>query len=118
MGEKGVADARRKIAENSIPTYPTPEEAVKTYMFMYRYRRNLDLLYETPEELPVDLMPPNSHLKLMVRRAIAEKKHLLSQADADKFLDAYNIPRLGGGFARSEEEALMVARRVGYPVVL
>jgi acetyltransferase len=118
MGEKGVAEARRKFAENSIPTYPTPEEAVKTYMYMYRYRRNLDLLYETPEELPVDLMPPNSHLKLMVRKAIADGKLLLSQAEADKFLDAYNIPRLSGGFARSEEEALMVARRVGYPVVL
>jgi len=118
MGEKGVAEARRKFAENSIPSYPTPEEAVKTYMYMYRYRRNLDLLYETPEELPVDLMPPNSHLKLMVRKAIADGKLLLSQADADKFLDAYNIPRLGGGFARTEQEALMVARKVGYPVVL
>ena len=118
MGEKGVAEARRKFAENSIPSYPTPEEAVKTYMYMYRYRRNLDLLYETPEEIPVDLMPPNSHLKLMVRKAIADGKLLLSQAEADKFLDAYNIPRLSGGFARSDEEALMVARRVGYPVVL
>jgi acetyltransferase len=118
MGEKGVAEARRLFAENSIPTYPTPEEAVKTYMYMYRYRRNLDLLYETPEELPVDLMPPNSHLKLMVRKAIGEGKLLLSQADADKFLDAYNIPRLEGGFARNEEEALMVARRIGYPVVI
>jgi acetyltransferase len=118
MGEKGVAEARRKFAENSIPTYPTPEEAVKTYMYMYRYRRNLDLLYETPNEIPVDLMPPNSHLRLMVRKAIADGKLLLSQADADKFLDAYNIPRLGGGFARGEEEALMIARRVGYPVVL
>lgn len=118
MGEKGVVDARRKFIESTIPTYPTPEEAVKTYMYMYRYRRNLDLLYETPEELPVDMMPPNSHLKLMVRKAVSEGKLLLSQADADKFLDAYNIPRLGGGFARSEEEALMVARRVGYPVAL
>jgi len=118
MGEKGVIEARRKFSENSIPTYPTPEEAVKTYMYMYRYRRNLDLLYETPEELPVDMMPPNSHLKLMVRKAISEGKLLLSQADADKFLDAYNIPRLNGGFARSEEEALMVARKIGYPVVL
>ncbi len=118
MGEKGVVEARRRFSENSIPTYPTPEEAVKTYMYMYRYRRNLDLLYETPEMLPVDLMPPNSHLKLMVRKAVSEGKLLLSQADADKFLDAYNIPRVGGGFARSEEEALMVARRVGYPVVL
>lgn len=118
MGEKGVAEARRKFAENSIPTYATPEEAVKTYLYMYRYRRNLDLLYETPNELPVDLMPPNSHLKLMVRKAIADGKLLLAQAEADKFLDAYNIPRLGGGFAKTEEEALMVARRVGYPVVL
>jgi acetyltransferase len=118
MGEKGVAEARRKFAENSIPSYATPEEAVRTYMYMYRYRRNLDLLYETPEELPVDLMPPNSHLKLMVRKAIADGRLLLSQADADKFLDAYNIPRLGGGFAKGADEALMIARRVGYPVVL
>jgi acetyltransferase len=118
MGEKGVAEARRKFAENSIPSYSTPEEAVKTYMYMYKYRRNLDLLYETPNEIPVDLMPPNSHLKLMVRKAIADGKLLLPQGDADKFLDAYNIPRLGGGFARGEEEALMMARRVGYPVVL
>ncbi len=118
MGEKGVQEARRRFSENRVPTYPTPEEAVKTYVYMYRYKRNLDLLYETPEELPVDLMPPNSHLKLMVRRAIGEGRLLLPQADADKFLDAYNIPRLGGGFAKSEEEALMVARRIGYPVVL
>jgi len=118
MGEKGVAEARRMFAENSIPTYPTPEEAVKTYMYMYKYRRNLDLLYETPEELPVDLMPPNTHLKLMVRKSISDGKLLLAQADADKFLDAYNIPRLDGGFARNEEEALLVARRVGYPVVI
>jgi len=118
MGEKGVAEARRKFAENSIPTYPTPEEAIRTYMYMYRYRRNLDLLYETPNELPVDMMPPNSHLKLIVRKSIAEGNLLLSQSEADKFLDAYNIPRLGGGFARTDEEALMVARKVGYPVVL
>ncbi|HYB75335.1 MAG TPA: GNAT family N-acetyltransferase, partial [Nitrososphaerales archaeon] len=118
MGEKGVVDARRKFSENSIPTYPTPEQAVKTYMYMYRYRRNLDLLYETPEEVPVDMMPPNSHLKLIARRAIKDRRLLLSQSDADKFLDAYNIPRLHGGFARTPDEAVMVARRMGYPVVL
>ena len=118
MGEKAVVEARKKFSENSIPTYPTPEEAVRTYMYMYRYRRNLDLLYETPEELPIDMMPPSSHLKLIVRRAIREGKLLLPQADADKFLDAYNIPRLEGGFATTPDEAVMVARRMGYPVVL
>jgi len=118
MGEKGVLEARKRFAENGIPSYPTPEEAVKTYLYMFRYHRNLDLLYETPEDLPVDLMPPNSHLKLLVKRAVREGKLLLSQADADKFMDAYDIPRLDGGFAKTGEEALMVARRVGYPVAL
>jgi acetyltransferase len=118
MGEKGVVDSRRKFSDSSIPTYPTPEQAVKTYMYMYRYRRNLDLLYETPEEVPVDMMPPTSHLKLIVRKAIKEGRLLLPQSDADKFLDAYNIPRLAGAFASTPDEAVMVARRVGYPVVL
>ena len=96
---------------NAIPTYSTPEPAVKTYMYMYKYRQNLDLLYQTPEELPVDLSPPKSHLQIMIRKAAKEGLNMLSQADADKFLDAYNIPRVKGGMARNVEEAVIVASR-------
>ncbi|MGI0090105.1 MAG: hypothetical protein ACREBS_00205, partial [Nitrososphaerales archaeon] len=48
MGEDRVREARR-FSPSHIPTYPTPEEAVRRYMYMYAYhRRNLDLLYKTP----------------------------------------------------------------------
>jgi acetyltransferase len=117
MGEDSVRDARNVFRRNGIPTYPTPEEAVKTYMYMYRYKRNLDLLYETPEELPVDLSPPKSHLKVMVRKA-AQERRALTQEEADRFLDAYAIPRAKGALAPSVEEALMIASEIGYPVVL
>jgi len=117
MGEDSVKEARDIFHKNNIPTYPTPEEAVKTYMYMYRYRRNLELLYETPEELPVDFSPPKSHLKVMIQKAVKEKRPL-TQEEADRFLDAYDIPRAAGSLAKSADQACMIATEIGYPIVL
>jgi len=117
MGEKSVLEARQVFYRNNIPTYATPEEAVKSYMYMYRYRRNLDLLYETPEELPVDFAPPKSHLKVLIRKA-AKNRTALTQPEVDRFLDAYNIPRAKGSLTKSVEQAAMVASDLGYPIVM
>ena len=92
MGEDSVREARDLFHKNDVPTYATPEEAVRTYMYMYRYRQNLDLLYQTPEELSVDFSPPKSHLKVMVHKA-AKQRTALTQPEVDRFLDAYHIPR-------------------------
>jgi acetyltransferase len=116
MGQEGAA--RDVFRRNDVPTYQTPEQAVKTYMYMYRYRRNLDLLYQTPEELPVDLAPPRSHLKLMMSRAKVQQRKALAQSDVDRFLDAYGITRVPGSLARNVDEGSMIAGEVGYPVVL
>lgn len=88
MGEKQVEEARKLFYTNGIPTFSTPEKAVKTYMYMYKYKRNLELLYETPEELPVDLSPPKSHLKLMIQKVVGEGRTVLTQEEIDKFQDA------------------------------
>ncbi len=117
MGEKSVLEARQVFYRNNIPTYATPEEAVKSYMYMYRYRRNLDLLYETPEELPVDFAPPKSHLKVLIRKA-AKNRTALTQPEVDRFLDAYNIPRAKGSLTKNVEQAAMVASDIGYPIVM
>ncbi|MFX1491923.1 MAG: acetate--CoA ligase alpha subunit, partial [Promethearchaeota archaeon] len=50
MGGEQVDEANRIFTESGYPTYWTPEQSVKTYMYMYQYKRNLELLYETPEE--------------------------------------------------------------------
>jgi acetyltransferase len=118
MGENSVREARQIFHRNNIPTYSTPEEAIKTYTYMYRYRRNLDLLYETPHELPVDLAPPKNHLKIVLQKAKESGRTALTQADVDRFLDAYDIPRVKGKLARDVDQAVTAASDVGYPVVL
>ena len=68
------------------------EEAITTYLYMYSYRKNLDLLYETPEELAVDQAPPKHHLKARVRRILREGRRILSEAESKDFLKNYGIP--------------------------
>jgi acetyltransferase len=118
MGEDSVREARKTFRSINIPTYSTPEEAIKTYMYMYQYRRNLDLLYETPRELPVDLSPPKNHLKIIIHKTKESGRTALTQADVDRFLDAYEIPRVKGTLARDVNQAASIASDIGYPVVL
>lgn len=118
MGGRGVQKGRDILLQNSIPVYDTPEEVVRTYLYMYNYRRNLDLLYETPEELPVDHAPPNKNLKAFIRRAADKGETVLTEAESMRFLKNYGIPVLKTQTVHSVEEAARVAAEVGYPVVL
>jgi acetyltransferase len=118
MGGEGVREARAVFAESNIPTYETPEDAVKTYMYMYKYGRNLELLYETPAELSVDQAPPKSNLKALIARLAKEGTTTVSEIDSKRFLSNYGIPTTKPYFAHDVEAAVRLANEVGYPVVL
>ncbi|MGD0662631.1 MAG: bifunctional acetate--CoA ligase family protein/GNAT family N-acetyltransferase [Syntrophorhabdales bacterium] len=118
MGTKAVRDGRDILTRNNIPNYQTPEEAIRTYLYMYSYGRNLQLLYETPAELPVNLAPPKNHLKAFIRRTLREERSVLSEEESKDFLVNYGIrctiPFLTSGI----ESAINWANNNGYPVVI
>jgi len=118
MGGGAVIEARRVFAENDIPTYETPEAAVRTYMYMYRYGRNLELLYETPAQLSVNQAPPKSNLKALVRRLARQGVTTLGEEDSKRFLSNYGIPTTKPYLANSAESAARIGWEVGYPVVV
>jgi acetyl coenzyme A synthetase (ADP forming)-like protein len=92
MGGKEVEKARRIFLENNLSTYETPEEAVRTYLTMYRYRRNLDALYETPAELPVREPSDKQELKAAIREMRTAGESVLNEGDSRKLLASYGIP--------------------------
>ncbi len=118
MGYGAVQEANSILNANNIPTYSTPENAIKTYMHMYQYQRNLELIYETPEERPVDAAPPKRPIMAILRNATREDRELLTEDEAKRLLDYYNFPVVKTEVAVTAEEAAAFARQIGYPVVL
>ena len=118
IGYKAVEEANRILNENGIPTYSTPEQAVKTYLYMYHYKRNLELLYETPEELPVDISPPKRPILIAMRNAVMENRVMLTEAEAKNLLEYYGLPVVKTYVAKTAEEAVQISSKIGYPVVL
>lgn len=118
MGFGAVEEANRIFVDNNIPTYSTPEQAIKTYQYMHQYKRNLELLYETPEELPTDVVPPKRPLLTVLRNVAAENREVLTEAEAKTFLEYYNFPVVRTRTATTENDAALLASQLGYPVVL
>jgi acetyltransferase len=118
MGYGEVQEANNILNANNIPTYSTPENAIKTYMYMYQYQRNLELIYETPEERPVDTTSPKRPIMAILRNAAKEKREVLTEDEAKRLLDYYNFPVVKTKVAITPVEAIAYARQIGYPVVL
>ncbi|MGD0229451.1 MAG: GNAT family N-acetyltransferase [Syntrophorhabdales bacterium] len=118
IGGKSVSGARDVLVHHNIPTYDMPEEAVRTYLYMYAYQRNLELLYETPLELAVDQAPPKNSLKALIRSICREGRTVLTEEESRRFLTSYRIPCTAVRVSQSGEEAAAVAWQLGYPVAL
>ncbi len=118
IGDEEVAKARQLFYQSKVPTYEFPEEAIRTYLYMYQYARNLDMLYETPEELPLDMAPAKNHLKILLRKAAREGRTVLPEEDAKRFLRVYGISCTTPYVARDAEDAARIASEIGYPVAM
>jgi len=118
-GEESVHYAKQLLNRNNVPAYSTPEEAVEAYTYLYRYARNLELLYETPEERDIKPSPENqTKLKAIINNALNENRTILSEMEAKEFIEFYGIKSTNPVIAKNEDEAVRTAKKIGYPVVI
>ena len=118
MGEDPQCqEARRTLHRNGVPAFRNPQEAVRTFMNIYARTQNLELLYQIPEDIPVDQSTP-THLKGILRRAFSEGRETLNLTESLQFLEAYKIPTVKTLIAKTLEESTAFASQLGYPVVM
>ncbi|MEM3041133.1 MAG: bifunctional acetate--CoA ligase family protein/GNAT family N-acetyltransferase, partial [Nitrososphaerota archaeon] len=118
LGEEDVRDARNILRKNKIPACSTPEQAVATFVSMYQYARNLELLYETPEELPLTLPADRRRLQEILEAVAKEGRKTLTEPESKEFLEAYGIQTARAYIARTQEEAVTISSRIGFPVAM
>lgn len=126
MGGVAVNSARGVLSKAGIPGFEYPDSAARAFALMWRYRYNLQALYETPEIVPVDSeetdapkcadsKPKAADIILPARKA---GRSLLTEVEAKEILRAYDIPVAETKVAFTEEQAVELAAGLGYPVVI
>jgi acetyltransferase len=120
MGGEDVAAGEAILSRANIPTFSYPDEAAQTFVYMWQYTYNLHTLYETPS-LPEDTDgtgPDRDKAKGILMSSRQAGRTILTEAESKELLAAYGIPTVPTHIAVSPEEAIRLAKQVGYPVVL
>lgn len=118
IGEQSAQAPRLRFREYGIPTYQSPEDAVHAFSQMVSYRRNQELLMETPPSLP-ELFEPDLELATrQVDAALCDNREWLSEAESKRLLNAYGIPTVRTEVASSPDEVASLAKSFDGPVAI
>ena len=118
MGGATVGEGMQLLNAAGIPSYTAPEKAVRAFMHLVSYARNLEILHETPRDIPMEFCLDRGRLRGVFDTIFTEGNETLSENASKALLESYEIPVTKPLLARSPEEAARLARQCGYPVVL
>lgn len=118
LGGHSMHDADDILVENGIPSYKTPEQAIRAFMTLVEYSRNLTTLYETPRDIPVEFTIDRDQLREQFDEIVRNSDDILPENISKTILASYGINTTVPFFAANAEEAVRHAEKIGYPVVL
>jgi acetyltransferase len=118
LGHETAEAVRRMLDAAGIPCYDTPEQAVQAFLHRAEYRRNQEILMQTPPSVPEDFSVAGPEAAAMVNAALASGRTVLTEPEAKGICAAYGIPVVETHAAATVDEAVASARRIGFPVAL
>ena len=96
-----------------ITTFETTDQAMHAFLHMVNYRRNQELLMETPDSLPRDFFPDTTRARDVVTQALAENRTQLTDSEARDVMTAYGVPIVETRVVKSAREAVLAAEELG-----
>ncbi|MGU3495200.1 GNAT family N-acetyltransferase [Xanthobacteraceae bacterium A53D] len=117
LGDRSASHSRRRFAEKRIPSYDTPDEAVRAFGHLVSYQRNQTLLMETPPARTFD-EPDRNKARQIVDQVIAAGRSVLTEVESKAVLAAYDIPVVETRIAATPAEAATIAAGFDGPVAL
>lgn len=118
VGGEAVAAARHALAVARIPSYDTPEAATQAFMYLADYRRNQEMLAQTPPSLPEAFVPDTDRARALIAAALAAGREWLTEIESKTLLECYAIPIVPTHFAVTPEEAAKLTHALPPPYVL
>ncbi|MBB3140890.1 bifunctional acetate--CoA ligase family protein/GNAT family N-acetyltransferase [Halomonas organivorans] len=119
MGLEEALTARHACNEAGIPTYISPEKAVKAFMHMVDYQRVQALLQETPPSLPfATTRESRAASRALIDEAKAAGRECLDHSETARVLEAYGIPVATSRYVTTPEQAAEATGELEGPLAL
>jgi acetyltransferase len=118
LGGASMREGMAVFNKAGIAAYRSPEQAIQAFMTLSHYSKNLELLYETPKEVPVSFSYDRNELRKKYLTTIFPKAKILNEDDSKLLINDYGITTTHPELAKNEDEAVKIANKKGYPVVL
>jgi acetyltransferase len=118
MGGKDVEKGREILNKEGVPTYDTPERAVRSFAVLCDYARNLKLLQEIPSQFPQEVEIQEEKARRLVDEALDKEDEFLPEVESKQLLAFYGIPVNRTEAAASVDDAVKLADEMGYPLVM
>lgn len=118
LDEEGRQTARRVFAAHKIANHDSSAQAIASFMQLVNYRRNQDMLMETPPSVPELFYRDERPAGRIVAGALEEGRAWLTEPEVEAVLAAYGLPSVPNRVAATAEEAVRFADAIGYPVAI
>ncbi len=92
MGGKQMEMGRDIFNRAGIPTFDAPERAVRAFMDLYQYSKNLEMLQEIPPKFDRKIEFDFKSAQIQIQKGLLNKNLCLTTAQANALLNAYGIP--------------------------
>ena len=118
LGESSVEQGRTCFKNAHLPTYEAPGDAVEAFLRLAQYRRNQELLMETPASIPEGFTADTETARRIIHIALTAGRRRLNVYETSQVLNAYQISTVPLYFAATPEAATDAAMEIKAPVAL
>lgn len=118
LGGASMREGIQIFNQAGISSFTAPEQAIRAFMTLSNYSENQAMLYETPKEVPVSFQYDRLELRKKYLKDIFPKAKILNEDDSKMLVNDYGINTTHPQPAATEDEAVAIARKKGYPVVM
>ncbi|MEM1896267.1 MAG: acetate--CoA ligase [Ignisphaera sp.] len=117
IGGDKVEKASKMLIENNIPVYDMPEKGVIAIYGLSMYRELREYVLKTLEHVNIYDVDRRKALSI-IESVKNQNRKVLLESEAKEVVKCYGIPVAPTMLATSEDEAVEIAKNMGYPVVL
>jgi acetyltransferase len=115
VGGERSDEAMQWLVENGIPAYNAPDLAVKAMGTLREYARLQAIKNDKPK---ADLMFNGKLAREIIAKVRSEGRTSLTEIESKKIFASYGLPTVSTEIATSVEEAVELAEKNGYPIVM